>query len=283
MDTMPLNLEKVNCGVVADSGRGGETFAEWILSPPYCGPAAEGVGVVKGCGPHFHAVHPGSHSARAGLQGVIFDLDGVLVDTARFHFLAWKRLAEELGVELDERVNHGFRGVGRMECLEMLLGEYGRFFAIEEKRLLADRKNSYYLEMVKELGPGDLAEGARELAEELRASGVRMGLVSASCNARLVLRLLGITGTPPAGWFDVIIDGSEVAGKREGFLRAAERMRVRAERCVVVEDAEAGVIGAREAGMKCVGVGVSAVGADLFVRGLGEVEMGTMEGIVGKW
>src|ERR1035437_7529661 len=129
MDTMPLNVEKVKSGVVRDSA---EAFAGWILSPPYRAP-------------HCHAGLLASE--RAGLQGVLFDLDGVLVDTARFHFLAWKRLAEELGVEFDERINLGFRGVGRMECLDMLLGEHGRFFAVEEKRLLAERKNGDYLEI----------------------------------------------------------------------------------------------------------------------------------------
>ncbi|MCL2647421.1 MAG: beta-phosphoglucomutase family hydrolase [Phycisphaerales bacterium] len=216
------------------------------------------------------------HGLGGGLAGVLFDLDGVLVDTARFHFLAWKRLAEELGVGFNERINHGFRGVGRMVCLEMLLGEHERFFGIEEKRLLAERKNGYYLELVKELGPGDLAKGAKELAESLRACGVRLGLVSASCNARLVLRLLGIVS-----WFDAIVDGSECAGKREGFLRAARKMQVRAEHCVVIEDAEAGVTGARAAGMKCVGIGAGAVGADIRVMELEQVRMGMMEEMVG--
>jgi len=211
-----------------------------------------------------------------GLQGVLFDLDGVLVDTARFHFLAWKQLAEELGVAFNERINHGFRGVSRMACLEMLLGEHERFFADEEKRLLAERKNGYYLELVKGLEPRDLVKGAQELAENLRAGGVRVGLVSASRNARLVLRLLGITN-----WFDAIVDGSECEEKRDGFLRAAEKMQVPAEQCVVVEDAEAGVIGARTAGMKCVGIGAGAAGADVRVSKLEQLRMETLEKMAG--
>jgi len=203
-----------------------------------------------------------------GLEGVLFDLDGVLVDTAKYHFLAWKRLAEELGIEFNERINHSFRGVGRMTCLEMLLGEHERFFAIEEKRLLAERKNSYYLDLLKELGPKDLAKGAKDLAENLQAGGIRLGLVSASSNARLVLKLLGITH-----WFDAIVDGSECAAKCDGFLQAAKKMQVQAEQCVVIEDAEAGVAGSHVAGMKCVGIGTSAIGADIRVTDLEQVRM----------
>ena len=107
-------------------------------------------------------------STRAGLQAVLFDLDGVLVDTAEFHSAAWKRVADELGVAFDERMNHRFRGVGRMECLDKLLGEHAATFVSQEKQLLAERKNGYYLEMVAKLTPGDLAVGARGLAMGLR-------------------------------------------------------------------------------------------------------------------
>ncbi|MCL2639738.1 MAG: beta-phosphoglucomutase, partial [Phycisphaerales bacterium] len=214
----------------------------------------------------FRGAPPPPPRERFTLQAVLFDLDGVLVDTAKFHFLAWKQLADELGAEFDERINDQFRGVGRMACLDMLLGEHERFFALEEKRLLAERKNSYYLELVKTLGPQDLAKGAATLADDLRAIGVRLALVSASCNARLVLKLLGITH-----WFDAIVDGSECGEKRDGFLRAAKKMQLSVQQCIVVEDAEAGVLAAKAAGMKCVGIGPSAVGADISVQQLDQL------------
>jgi beta-phosphoglucomutase len=251
---MPLNIAKVKLekgkGTLSERD-GTEAFAAWILSPAVPVPAI---------------------SARRGLQAVLFDLDGVLVDTAAFHCAAWARLAGELGMAFDERTNHAFRGVGRMECLDKLLGEHGRFFAIEEKHMLADRKNAYYLEMTATLTPAHVAAGAGLLVRELKANGVRVGLVSASCNARLVLKLLGITD-----WFNVIVDGNDVKTKREGFLRAAEKLRVAAKHCVVVEDAAAGIKAAREAGMGCVGIGVEG---DARVAGVGEVGIEMMERLI---
>ncbi len=267
---MPLDLRKVKCGgaehTVSGGGpRGGksvdEVFAAWIIGPQGGGGGTAQVPV---------------KSKRVGVQAVLFDLDGVLVDTARFHYLAWKRLADELGIVFNEKVNDGFRGVGRMECLEKLLGAFGKSVAMEEKVILAERKTAFYLERVMTLGPGDLFAGARGLAMELRACGVRMGLVSASRNARLVVGLLGIEG-----WFDAIVDGGEVArGKPdpEGFLRCARKLRVEAEQCVVVEDAEAGIRAGQGAGMMCVGIGGSAVGADVTVRSVGELSVARIEG-----
>ena len=210
---------------------------------------------------------------RVGVQAVLFDLDGVRVDTARFHYLAWKRLADELGIVFNEQINDGFRGVGRMECLEKLLGAFGKSVAMEEKVILAERKNEYYLERVMRLGPGDLFAGARHLAMELRASGVRLGLVSASRNARLVLELLKISD-----WFDAVVDGGDSPkGKMQGFLMCARKLRVEAEQCVVVEDAEAGIRAGQGAGMMCVGIGGSAVGADVCVKAVGELSVGRID------
>jgi beta-phosphoglucomutase len=267
---MPLNVGKVKFPVVmtatvragvAVGGGGGvdDPVADWILSAP---------------------ARVLTYSTRPGLQGVLFDLDGVLVNTAVFHYRAWWRLATELGIPFDERINQGFRGVGRMECLDKLLGEHGRFFALEEKIVLAERKNAYYLEHVADLRPRDVAPGAAELVRELKADGVRCAVVSASRNARLVLGLLGIEE-----WFEVIIDGSQVTrGKPhpEGFQRAAERMRVRPERSLVIEDAEAGVTAGRAAGMKTVGIGVAAFGADFGAAGLERMTLKQLDGMLAQ-
>jgi alpha,alpha-trehalose phosphorylase len=239
-----------------------ETFAAWIL-----GPAAQ---VPK-------------RSTRVGLQGVIFDLDGVLVDTAEFHYLAWLRLAGELGVPFDRQMNHAFRGVGRKECLEKLLGQHTRSFAAEEKHLLMERKNAYYLEQVRTLTPAALEAGACDLVQGLRGlndGGVRLAVVSASRNARLVIRLLGIEG-----WFDALIDGADVTrGKPDpqGFLLAAERLRVNPRQCLVIEDADAGLAAARAAGMACVGIGGGVGACDIHVEVVGELTTQRLEEIVRK-
>ena len=143
-------------GVSAD-----EVFRGWIL------------------GPEGGTAEVPAKSKRTGVQAVLFDLDGVLVDTAQFHYLAWKRLADELGLSFSEKFNDGFRGVGRMECLEKLLGMYGKRMAMAEKVILAERKNEYYLERVMTLGPGDLFEGGAAsgdgVAGERGADGVGVG------------------------------------------------------------------------------------------------------------
>jgi alpha,alpha-trehalose phosphorylase len=265
---MPLNVQKVKWGHLLQAGstlrtnppRGAvadDVFAAWVLGP---------------------AARVPKRSTRTGLQAVLFDLDGVLVDTAEFHYHAWKRLADELGVPFDRQMNHGFRGVGRMECLEKLLGDHARCFVAEEQQMLADRKNAHYLEQVRTLTPEDLEDGARGLAMGLRAlsdGGVRLAVVSASKNARLVLSLLRIED-----WFDAIIDGGDVTrGKPDPqcFLLAAERLRVRPEACVVVEDADAGLMAARAAGMASVGVGNGVGACDLHVNGVGELTIEQLE------
>jgi len=209
---------------------------------------------------------------------VLFDLDGVLVDTAEFHYHAWRRLASELGIPFDRQMNHAFRGVGRMECLEMLLGEHTGCFVREEKTLLADRKNAYYLEQVKTLTPEDVADGGRGLAMGLRAlsdGGVRLAVVSASRNCRTVLKLLQIED-----WFDAVIDGTDVTrGKPDpqGFLLAAERLRVQPSQCVVVEDADSGLKAARAAGMGCIGVGNGVGACDVHVEEIGALTIEKLE------
>lgn len=278
---MPLNVQKVKWGHMvhaasrmrpawpetrpAAGGRPTEAddiFAAWVLGP---------------------ATRIPPLATRPGLQAVLFDLDGVLVDTAEFHYRAWKRLADELRIPFDRQQNHAFRGVGRMECLEKLLGQHGHCFVVEEKLLLADRKNAYYLEHLQSLNPGDLEEGARGLAMGLRAlsdGGVRLALVSASKNARLVLRLLRITD-----WFDTIIDGSDVTrGKPDPqcFLLAADRLRTRPWNCVVVEDADAGLRAARAAGMATVGVGNGVGACDHYATSVSDLTIEQLEQVAAQ-
>lgn len=187
-----------------------------------------------------------------GLQAVLFDLDGVLVDTAEHHYCAWQQLADELGLPFDRQANEAFRGVSRMDCLERLLGRHARDFALEEKRLLAERKNGIYLQRIELLSPRDLVPGARTLAMHLRACGVAMAVVSASKNARRVIEKLGIIE-----WFDTIIDGhADCRPKPDAapFLMAAHQLQVKPVQCVVIEDAEAGIRAGKQGGMKTIAI-----------------------------
>jgi alpha,alpha-trehalose phosphorylase len=194
------------------------------------------------------------------LEAVIFDLDGVLADTATAHYIAWKRLADELGAPFDLGANERLKGVGRAESLDIILALGGVIRSAHEKRALADRKNGYYLEAVTALGAGDLLPGARDALTRCRAMGLKTALASASRNAPRILSQLGI-----ADLFDAV---AEVTPDRRGkpapdlFLAAAEMVGVSPARCLAVEDSRAGLAAIRAAGMSAIGVGDPATLAD---------------------
>jgi beta-phosphoglucomutase len=284
---MPLNVQKVKWGHMLrptsdtrppPEPRPSGTAAGTSPNMEHRDPSADDIFAAWVLGP---AAHVPRLSTRAGLQAVLFDLDGVLVDTAEFHYRAWQKLADDLGVPFNRQMNEHFRGVGRMECLEKLLGTHTRSFVAEEKRVLAERKNEHYLQLVRQLSPRDLLPGARGLAMGLRGlsdGGARLAVVSASRNARLVLQLLAI-----ADWFDTVIDGSDVTrGKPDpqGFLLAAERLRVQPSQCVVIEDAEAGIRAARAAGMHSIGIGPAATGANTTADAIGGITVETLETLI---
>lgn len=203
------------------------------------------------------------------MRGALFDLDGVIVDTARHHFLAWRRLADGLGFEFTEAHNERLKGVSRARSLEILL-EIGDVAATPaEREEMAARKNAWYVDAISRLDAGDILPGADDYLRRLRARGVRVALGSASKNAPLILERLGI-----AGLFDAIVDGNAVSRAKpdpEVFLVGANRLGLAPADCVVFEDAEAGVEAARRAGMRVVGIGdpVALRAADLVVPGLG--------------
>lgn len=185
------------------------------------------------------------------LKAVIFDLDGVLTDTAEYHYLAWKRLADEEGLPFSRADNDKLRGVSRRESLLLILGER----QIEESRLQAmmQRKNEYYRQMLTQVSPDDLLPGARSLLDALDDVGIPYALASASKNARDVLQKLGI-----ADRFQVIADGSSVSRQKPApdlFRYAAARLDIPPANCLVVEDAEAGVAAAITAGMAVLAIG----------------------------
>jgi beta-phosphoglucomutase len=190
-------------------------------------------------------------------KAVIFDLDGVITDTARFHYLAWKRLADGIDAPFDEAFNEELKGVDRMGSLELILARAPRAFSQDEKRALAAAKNAHYRELVATMTPADLLPGAVRALEQVRAAGLRIGLASVSKNAFTVLDRLGIRKR-----FDYVVDAGTILNSKpdpEIFLRAAAELSVAPGDCLGVEDAVAGVASIKSAGMFALGVGDARV------------------------
>lgn len=187
------------------------------------------------------------------IQAVIFDLDGVIVDTAHYHYLAWKELAGELGILLTQEDNEKLKGVSRMKSMEIILDIGGVTLPPEDQERLANKKNAHFVELIEKMSPNEIFPRVKELIHELRDNGMKIGLASSSKNAQRVLDLLKIRE-----YFDVVVDGTMITHSKpdpEIFLLAASRLQVDPAKCLVFEDAEAGVEAALRAGMKCVGVG----------------------------
>ena len=187
------------------------------------------------------------------LRAVIFDLDGVIADTAIVHHAAWKQLAEEIGVPFDDSVGERLKGVDRLASLDIVLEGANRSYTAAEKQALAQRKNTYYVEQIERFGPQHLLPGARAAIAATRNAGLKIGLASASRNAPLLLQRLGI-----AELFDYVVDAGRIERSKpdpEIFLAAARGLDVRPGDCLGVEDAAAGIASIHAAGMAAVGIG----------------------------
>lgn len=197
----------------------------------------------------------------------IFDLDGVIVDTATYHYEAWKRLANSLGFDFTHEQNEQLKGISRMDSLDLVLGWGNTQKSPVEKIQLAQQKNAWYLELIGQMKADEILPGVRQFIEELKAAGVRIALGSASKNSAEILERTGISD-----FFDVIVDGNSVSRSKpdpEVFSRGAELLGLAPENCVVIEDAAAGVEAAHRAGMKVIGIGDPQVlkNADLVIPG----------------
>jgi len=202
------------------------------------------------------------------VKAVIFDLDGVLVDTAVYHFQAWHRLAEGLGYSFSLVDNEQLKGVSRIESLELILKWAGTKISDAEKADLLSLKNKWYLELIEQLSPDHLLSGSLDLLEKLRKKGIKIALGSASKNAMGILEKTGIIS-----YFDALIDGNVVQLSKPNpavFLKGAEALGIEPACCLVLEDAQAGIDAARAAGMQVIGIGraVHLNGADLVVADL---------------
>lgn len=207
-------------------------------------------------------------------KAIIFDLDGVIVDTAKFHFLAWKSLADELGYFFDEKVNERLKGVSRMRSLEIILEVNGATekFTDDEKAEMAARKNDLYVSFVKTLKPGDMLPGVEEFLSRAKAAGLKTAVASVSKNAPLVLECLGA-----ADKFDYVADAARVTRSKPApdiFLDCARALGVDPADCIGVEDAQAGIEAIKAAGMYAVGINVdvTSVEPDLHLRSTAELD-----------
>jgi beta-phosphoglucomutase len=203
------------------------------------------------------------------IKGFLFDLDGVIVDTAVFHFQAWRRLAQKLGGDFTEEQNEQLKGVSRVDSLNKIIEWTGATVSDEEFQTFMVEKNEWYLELVQGLGPQDALPGALNFLQTAYDQGIKIALGSASKNAPMILEKLGITPL-----FTAIIDGNNVVNGKphpEVFLKGAEALGLEPSECVVFEDSIAGVQAAKAGGMSSVGIGdAETLQADIHFTALGD-------------
>ena len=186
------------------------------------------------------------------IYAIIFDLDGVICNTDRYHYLAWKALADRLGIPFDEQVNGQLRGVSRMESLEIILGEHSADYSEEQKEALATEKNEIYKGYLSSMTPGDLSKEVRMTLHTLRQRGYLLAIGSSSKNTQQILRQLGL-----GDFFDAIADGTMITKSKpdpEVFLLAASMLGVSPENAIVIEDAESGVHAAKAGRFRVIGI-----------------------------
>ena len=189
-------------------------------------------------------------------EGVIFDLDGVICSTDRYHYLAWKRIADRLGIPFKEEINSRLRGISRMDSLEIILEGYDGSLTQARKEALAEEKNALYRASLADMSPNDQPQDVRRTLDALRAAGLRLAIGSSSRNTRFILERLGL-----ADFFDAVSDGTNITSSKpdpQVFLMAADFLSLPPARCLVVEDAQSGIAAAKAGGFDSAGVGDAA-------------------------
>lgn len=195
-------------------------------------------------------------------KGIIFDLDGVICSTDEYHYLAWKAMADSIGVPFDRNINNRLRGVSRMDSLEIILEKSPVIYSEAEKAALAEKKNRLYRESLKQMSPADLSEEVKSTLDALRAQGVRMSIGSSSKNTPFILERIGLKG-----FFDAVSDGNNITRSKpdpEVFLKAAQFLGLQPGECLVVEDAVSGAQAGHAGGFRvaCVGDAAEAGAGD---------------------
>lgn len=207
------------------------------------------------------------------IKGFLFDLDGVIVETAIFHYQAWRKMANDLGFDISEEFNETLKGVSRMDSLNLIL-EHGNVVLSEEEKVeLAAKKNEHYLTLVSKMTADDILPGVKDFFAQIKQTDIKIALGSVSKNARMILEGVGLIND-----FDAIIDGTKISkGKPdpEVFLKGAAELGLSPEECLVFEDAVAGVEAGKNAGMKVVGIGQAEVltKADIVLSGFENIDL----------
>lgn len=193
-------------------------------------------------------------------KAVIFDLDGVICFTDKYHYLAWKKMADSMGIYFDEKINNRLRGVSRMESLEIILERCDKELSQDEKQTLAEKKNEAYVELLGQMTEKDLSSEVKETLDMLREKGLKLAIGSSSKNAKFILERLGLKD-----YFDAVSDGTNISKSKpdsEVFLKAAEFLHIAPTDCLVVEDAKAGIEAAKAGGFDSAGLGEAATCED---------------------
>ncbi|MBC1696597.1 beta-phosphoglucomutase [Listeria welshimeri] len=211
------------------------------------------------------------------LKGVVFDLDGVITDTAHYHYLAWKKTAESIGIEFDEAFNENLKGVSRIDSLLLILKKDGREndFTEEQIETLAAEKNEFYVSLLQEITPTDVLPGIKELIVDLKKQNLKCAIASVSKNARTVLNALEMGQA-----FDYIVDAAKITKSKpdpEIFVEACRGLGLETAEVVGIEDAQAGIEAINAAGIVSVGVGSGLRDADMTVKNTGLLDLRILE------
>ena len=188
---------------------------------------------------------------------VIFDLDGVIVTTDKYHYIAWKKLSDSNNWAFNKEVNHLLRGVSRKESLEIILDKNNKSYSEEEIRKFLTFKNDIYKNSLRDLSPSDILPGVGNLISSLKENNVRIAVGSSSSNTQFILKKIGLSDS-----FDAVVDGTQISNSKpdpEVFLKCADKLNIPASECVVLEDAQAGIDAALRAEMVAVGIGEASL------------------------
>lgn len=188
------------------------------------------------------------------IKGLIFDLDGVIVHTDQYHYLAWKMLADRLGIYFDEDTNNRLRGISRMESLDIILENYhGNTLSFQDKEKLADEKNTYYRSLLETMTSDHVPDEVKSTLAELKNRGLKLAIGSSSKNAKLILSKVELLS-----YFDAISDGTNITYSKpnpEVFIKAAQYLKLSTQECAVIEDANAGIDAAKRGDMLAIAIG----------------------------
>ena len=187
------------------------------------------------------------------MKGIIFDLDGVIIHTDHYHYLAWKKMCDQFRLSFNKELNHQLRGVSRSESLEIILEHNNVAFSTEQKHMMTNIKNDFYKEFLSSLSSDDLDKDVKKVLQELKASGYKLAIGSSSRNAKYILENIGLLD-----FFDAISDGTNIEKSKpnpEVFIKAAQWLGLKNESCVVIEDAVSGLEAAKACGMIAIGIG----------------------------